>query len=129
LVVVDEPGLCRAETGVYQLLARSTALITDYSSIWTDYLAMERPIGFFCPDLEDYAVARGVDADEFRADLAGPLLRTTTELISFCESVVSGEDPEGKRRREVVERLGVVTASGATARLMGELARRSACRQ
>ena len=33
-------------TTLYGLLARSSALVTDYSSVWTDYLTLDRPIAF-----------------------------------------------------------------------------------
>lgn len=41
----------------------SDVLITDYSSIFFDYLALNRPIIFHVPDLEDYKDERGLYFD------------------------------------------------------------------
>lgn len=41
------------------VLGAAAALVTDYSSIFFDYLAQRRPIVFFTPDAEDYEQDRG----------------------------------------------------------------------
>jgi len=41
------------------LLGLADALVTDYSSIFFDYLATGRPIGFLVPDGDAYAMERG----------------------------------------------------------------------
>ncbi|ALJ20333.1 hypothetical protein AOA12_10585 [Microbacterium sp. No. 7] len=41
------------------LLGAAAALVTDYSSIFFDYLASRRPIVFFTPDADEYARDRG----------------------------------------------------------------------
>lgn len=41
------------------MLGASAALITDYSSIFFDYLATGRPVVFFTPDAEGYTDTRG----------------------------------------------------------------------
>ncbi|WP_425836480.1 CDP-glycerol glycerophosphotransferase family protein [Microbacterium sp. PA5] len=53
------------------LLGLADALVTDYSSIFFDYLATGRPIGFLVPDGDAYAAERGtyVPLDE----LPGPV--------------------------------------------------------
>ncbi len=41
------------------VLGLADGLITDYSSIFFDYLATGRPIGFFTPDADEYGESRG----------------------------------------------------------------------
>ena len=43
-----------------QLLAVADGLITDYSSIYFDYLYYRKPVILFAPDLEDYERRRGL---------------------------------------------------------------------
>jgi hypothetical protein len=64
------------------LLGVTDILITDYSSIFFDYLVTDRPVLFYMPDLEQYKSCRGLylDVDQ----LPGPVLTTPEEL---CESL------------------------------------------
>lgn len=55
------------------LLAAADVLVTDYSSVYFDYLNRQQPIVFFAPDLDDYRdVVRGFYLD-YESDLPGPL--------------------------------------------------------
>ena len=38
---------------IYHVLNAFDLLITDYSSVYVDYLLLNRPIVFSCPDFED----------------------------------------------------------------------------
>ena len=55
------------------LMARSRRLITDYSSAAIDFAVLGRPIGFFCPDRDDYD--RG-----FIPEVAAPFFAAGEEL-------------------------------------------------
>ena len=52
-----------ADMDSYRLLAASDGLITDYSSVFFDYLASRRNIILYVPDLEDYEEKRGTYMD------------------------------------------------------------------
>jgi CDP-glycerol glycerophosphotransferase (TagB/SpsB family) len=41
----------------------SDILITDYSSVWFEYLLIDRPIIFFAPDYSEYMEKRGMYLD------------------------------------------------------------------
>jgi glycosyltransferase involved in cell wall biosynthesis len=72
-------------------------LVTDYSSIFIDFLGTRRPIIFFTPDQADYAAERGT---YFGDDRPGPAATTTTELAEAIRRS-SGETPAAARwRRE-----------------------------
>ncbi|ROR90496.1 CDP-glycerol glycerophosphotransferase family protein [Nocardioides aurantiacus] len=119
--VITDADLAAAQVSFYGLLGHSRCLVTDYSSIWTDYLTLDRPIGHFCPDLEEYQLGRGFNVTDFAGSLAGPLLQDRTSLLGFLQEVLDGGDPEGERRERVATEIGAVTALGATERLMAAL--------
>lgn len=49
---------------VYHLLHYADALITDYSSVFCDYLVLDRPIAFDISDMDSYADKRGFVFDK-----------------------------------------------------------------
>ena len=58
------------------------AMITDYSSVMFDYSILNRPMYFFCYDLEKYRdELRGFYFD-FEKKAPGPLVTTTRELLN-----------------------------------------------
>lgn len=54
-VTITDADLLEAGVTLYTLLARSQGLVTDYSSVWVDYLLLDRPLAFFVPDRDSYS--------------------------------------------------------------------------
>ena len=51
---VTQEQLNKSEMTVYSLLRAADALITDYSSVYFDFMMLDRPIGFTVDDIEEY---------------------------------------------------------------------------
>jgi CDP-glycerol glycerophosphotransferase len=62
-----------------ELLCAADILITDYSSVFFDFLCTKRPILFFTYDLEEYTSSRGFTIDI--TQMPGPLCVDTNELV------------------------------------------------
>lgn len=61
------------------------ALLTDYSSVFFDYACTGRPLLFYMPDLEHYALdVRGFYLDPVK-DLPGPHCETTAEVVEAVQ--------------------------------------------
>jgi CDP-glycerol glycerophosphotransferase len=85
------------------LLRASDLLLTDYSSIWVDYLLLDRPIVGFTPDLEEYGERRGFLYD-YQAIFPGPLCATPDQLRTAL--VESARNPKFMSdRRKLALRL------------------------
>lgn len=70
-----------------ELLAVADLLISDYSSIFFDFLATGKPIVHYLYDYAEYAEERGLLLDQ--SDLPGPIVSTAYELISTVTSLIS----------------------------------------
>ncbi len=70
------------------VLGLTDVLVTDYSSIFFDFLTTDRRIVFFTPDEEDYARERGTSA---LGELPGATARTVDQL---AEAILAERDPQ-----------------------------------
>lgn len=77
-----------------ELLVCADVLITDYSSIFFEYLLLDRPIVFFVPDYEDYARDRGfyLDFDS----LPGHIVKNNNidEAVRILYNAIGGDKQE-----------------------------------
>lgn len=120
-IIIRDSDLSRGEVEFYRFLARCHALLTDYSSIWTDYLALDRPIGFYCPDLGDYERNRGFNVPNFAKVLPGPLIRDESGMQQFLDDVLTDGTTTKSLRASIAGQIGATLQLGATARLFEEL--------
>ena len=83
---------------IYEMLAYTDALVSDYSSIIFDYMLLDRPIVYYVPDLDEF-VASSRSLYFHPADIAaGPLCATTPELMtSLTEAAEGRKMPENIR--------------------------------
>ncbi|WP_241773263.1 CDP-glycerol glycerophosphotransferase family protein [Bacillus sp. LL01] len=69
----------------------SDILITDYSSVFFDYLILDRPIIFFTYDIEKYRKkTRGFYFD-LEVNSPGPLVKTSNELLELLQLITRTE--------------------------------------
>jgi CDP-glycerol glycerophosphotransferase len=108
-ILITDAAIQQAGTTLYQVLGASAGLLTDYSSVWTDYLALDRPIGFFMPDLQSYLSGRGIEPPDSMEHLPGPDLRTVADFTHLAEEMLRNElEPGRTLRRSAVEHFALV---------------------
>ncbi|WP_406831864.1 glycosyltransferase [Pedococcus sp. KACC 23699] len=74
------------------VLGLTHVLVTDYSSIFFDFLSTGRPVVFFAPDLEEYDGDRGLYLTP--EELPGPRVGSVGELAEIVSAVGSGSVPD-----------------------------------
>jgi CDP-glycerol glycerophosphotransferase len=104
---IDDAALSKAGLGLYEFLGEAGGLITDYSSVWFDYLVLDRPIGFYCPDLEEYKRSRGIDPVEILDNLPGSILRDGQDWTRFAIDVLGGGAASTEIRRATRDFVGL----------------------
>lgn len=73
LSVWDERALDDHGITLYELLGNADALVTDHSSVWVDYLMLDRPMVFSIADMDSYAASRGHYFVPLAEHLPGPV--------------------------------------------------------
>lgn len=72
--------------GIERWLSEADILITDYSSVAFEFALKEKPMIFFCYDLEEYVEERGLYND-FETFVPGPVVKTTDEICDYIEHI------------------------------------------
>jgi CDP-glycerol glycerophosphotransferase len=122
--VIADSELAAVGLNSYELLAASHSLVTDYSSIWTDYLSTGKHVAFAVPDWEAYAATRGLDESVDRSALPGPVVFSVEEFRDFFRSIEAADDALVAQRDRAIETFGLVTTEGNSRRLVEALADR-----
>ena len=77
---------------LYKFLGTTSALITDYSSVFLDYYLLNRPVAFTINDYEEYKEKRGFVFVDVKSLMVGPTISNLDELLKFLLSVMKSED-------------------------------------
>ena len=118
VTILHHAALNAAGVTLYQLLGAVDAVISDVSSVWVDYLALDRPIGFYAPDLEDLQRRGKLNVEDAAALLPGPRIRTADDAVRFIETVTMAPDTARPSRFPGAAKIGVVSEPGVADRLL-----------
>lgn len=83
---------------LYSILANADALITDYSSVYINFMVLDRPICFAYDDLDYYKKNRGFMFDDIERLMPGKKTNELEGLYSFILDVSIGNDPYKEER-------------------------------
>lgn len=84
---------------IQPILKQTDLLITDYSSIYIDFLHRDKPIIFYCYDLEKYQQKRGLNF-EYEEVTPGPKAYNQKELERNIKQAIN-KDKYANQRKEV----------------------------
>ena len=101
LVLINDVFLRENHVMNYELLGKADALLTDYSSVYHDYLLTGRPIGLCWDDYEEFAQREGFAVDVDTVLAGGEKLYTADDLCGFITRLSRGEDLLKDQRAEV----------------------------
>lgn len=110
---------------VMPILAHTDVLLTDYSSVYLDYLLLDRPIVFFAPDRERYLASQQLSF-AYEKVTPGPVVETSTELVAVLEDVLGGKDACATERARVRDRFHQYRDGAACVRVHRAIRRRLA---
>lgn len=94
---------------LYHLLSQTDAMISDYSSVYGDYLLTDKPIGFAFNDLEEYKKSRYIPLSPLEDYMPGMKIRNKNDLIDFFNSL---DEDKYKDERKKIRDLFLVDQDG-----------------
>ncbi|MBQ8210015.1 MAG: CDP-glycerol glycerophosphotransferase family protein [Clostridia bacterium] len=95
IVIADGEFINKKGVQLYEFLTETDALITDYSSVYYDYLMLERPIALAVEDFDDFTSKWEMfynTFDEFKENYKCPYLYTVDDLKKFIKDVATDND-------------------------------------
>ena len=90
---------------LYHILNEIDALLTDYSSVYIDFLIKNKPIIFIPTDLDKYRSSQGLILEPYDEWTPGPKAYTQEELSKELENLVLNQDNYSKKRSLITEIL------------------------
>lgn len=102
ILFIDEKYLRDRDADSYELMAKTDALLTDYSSVAIDYMLLDKPMGYTLDDFSQYEDARGWSFDNVKEYMPGHHIYNMDDLEKFIKDVADGADPFRDRRNEIL---------------------------
>lgn len=104
VILIRSHNFIRKFLDLYDILEGIDILITDYSSIYFDFLLLNRPILFIPIDLEEYRKKRGFALEPYEFWTPGPKITSFKRFIIELEKCI--DDPGYyEKEREIINNL------------------------
>ena len=103
VVFLDNYKLYELGIHINHLLGKADALISDYSSVAVDFLALNRPMAFVLEDIEKYEEKRGFVFENIVENLPGKEIYCFDDFSDFIEEIIMGEDSTLQKRGKLAK--------------------------
>lgn len=121
LRILDDSALGQHGLTLYELLGGSDVLLTDLSSVYFDYLRLDRPVIHAFADRREYQDSRGFTFNWTDDFLAGPMVTDMAGVERALEDVVAGRDVHAANRARLRMLFHADPDSPATPALLAQL--------
>lgn len=106
---------------INEIMSGFDALITDYSSVTTSYMILDRPMAFTLDDFNEYNDSRGFVLNPVRDYLPGKELYTIGDMIGFIIEVCNCEDTLMDKRKRLIDTMLDYRDNNSSKRLLDRL--------
>lgn len=106
---------------VSDILAITDILITDYSSVFYEYMPKNSPIIFYPYDYDKYVALRGGFYVDYKKELPGPICYTEKELLNVIKKIDEIYPQYIEKRRKFNKKYNNLSDGKASERLVNNL--------
>jgi CDP-glycerol glycerophosphotransferase len=119
LVEIDDHWIGDQGISLYQLIACTDILVTDFSSVMMDYILMDQPVVCFSTDLEEYKNTQGLYFEDIENWLPTKLVQNQEDFFRLLTQLLTkGEDPYQEKRKEIRDLFFTYKDANSTERLV-----------
>ena len=119
IVLINDDFLVANNIRSYQLLSVCDSLLTDYSSVYYDYLLCDKPIGLVWEDYEEYKSGQGFALDPDIVYSGGEKIFNVEDFCVFLERMARGDDIL-KEERMKIKNMSNVYQDAESSKRVGE---------
>lgn len=109
ILFIDDSFFVKNKISSYEFVGSCDALITDYSSIFFDYLLCDKPVAVVWEDIEEYRQNPGFSMDPDVYMRGSHKIYTLEDFEKFLGSVSEGEDPYRDERKQLNSLMNYAT--------------------
>lgn len=118
IITFNDEMIRKSNLQLYEFIKLTTCLITDYSSISTDYMLLNHPIIYTLDDYEEYKNSRGFSVGNPLQYFVGYHVYNKRQLVSAIEDVSNGKDVYSEERRKMLPLLHSHIDGSASLRIL-----------
>ena len=96
--LINDESFSQKHLTLYHYLGNIDAMITDYSSVYYDFLLTDKPIGIAVPDINEYKKNNTIIYDNYEDYIVGEYIYNFDDLIKFVRNVSKNKDISYKDR-------------------------------
>lgn len=101
ILIITNDMLNKQKIFLYEFIKDFDALLTDYSSVFFDYLLLDRPIGFIIDDFDEYNAMRGFTVKNPLDLMPGEHIKTIDDLEKFLIDLINDIDKFTVARKKI----------------------------
>lgn len=117
--ILKDDELQNSDIQLYELIGKTDALLTDYSSVAYDYMLLDKPIGYMISEMQNYS--RGFITENITDEMVGEKILSLGELKRFIVDVKNGVDNYHHQRKKILDKFFVYQKDGNCERLLNIL--------
>lgn len=104
-IILTNNDLENANINLYEFLGQTDGLITDYSSVYYDYLLTDKPIAITTDDFEEYKKTFNFVYKDIFEIIKGEYINNLSEFMIFLNNIAYGKDIAKEERLKVKNML------------------------
>ncbi len=104
-IILNDQDLKKENITLYEFLGQTDGLITDYSSVYYDYLLVDKPIAITTDDLKEYKKIFNFVYDDIFDVIKGEYINNFDDLKTFLNNVSTGNDVAKEERENMKKKL------------------------